>query len=196
MSYANKEVTRLVDSSDDDIELGTVQLTNYLQQYEYKVGADAKHRLKLGHMFRDVGHFREILHEGQVTVDPNVRIDILKNHVQETYGLKIGKMTLYRARAKARLEVFGDHSRGYKKLFDYAAAIHKANPGAVCKTFYWSRWMSLERACSRHVYVNFSKSFVGAQLKQLFWKAAKSSNKHDFDEAMAEIKAEKEAEFE
>ena len=71
--------------------------------------------------------------KGQVIVDPNVKIDILKNHVQETYGLKIGKMTLYRARAKARLEVFGNHSRGYKKLFDYTAAIHKADPGAVCK---------------------------------------------------------------
>ncbi|KAH9648646.1 SWIM-type domain-containing protein [Citrus sinensis] len=331
---ANKEVRRLVDSSDDDVELGTVQLTNYLQQHEYKVGADGKHRLKLGHVFRDVGHFREILHEvmarkrfaiktvysepvgtckkancpwyvagakmndgtgfilreynknhectlinktvkvtstwvaskikGQVAVDPNVKIDILKNHVQETYGLKIGKLTLYRARAKARLEVFGDHSRGYQKLFHYAAAIHKADPGAICKVLYgchlkgkyggvllaavgidgnngivslalcvceidntetWGWFMenlnnylddgrqvtfisdrqkglinaisttwptAYHRACSRHVYANFSKSFAGAQLKQLFWKAAKSSNKHDFDEAMAQIKAEKE----
>ncbi|KAK9202565.1 hypothetical protein WN944_017776 [Citrus x changshan-huyou] len=377
MSDANKEVRRLIDSSDDDVELGIVQLTNYFQQHEYKVGADGKHRLKLGHVFRDVGHFREILHEvmvrkrfaikivyseprrfvstckeancpwyvsgaklndgtgfilreynkhhecrltnktvkvtsawvaskikGQVAVDPNVKIDILKNHVQETYGLKIGKLTLYRARAKARLEVFGDHSRGYKKLFDYAAAIHKANPGAICKvlcdvisipnkvlfqrffvafpaqkntylhgcrpfigvdgchlkgkyggvllaavgidgnngivllalcvceienTETWGWFMenlnnylddgrqvtfisdrqkglinaisttwptAYHRACSRHVYANFSKSFAGAQLKQLFWKAAKSSNKHDFDEAMTEIKAEKEAAFE
>ena len=36
LSDANKEVTRPVDSSDDDIELGTIQLTNYLQQHEYK----------------------------------------------------------------------------------------------------------------------------------------------------------------
>ena len=52
------------------------------------------------------------------------------------------------------------------------------------------------RAYSRHLYANFSKSFASTQLKQLFWKAAKSSNKHDFDETMAEIKAEKEAAFE
>ena len=71
--------------------------------------------------------------KGQVVVDLNVKIDILKNHVQETYGLKIGKMTLYRARAKARLEVFGDHSRGYTKLFDYATTIHKTDSGVVCK---------------------------------------------------------------
>ncbi|KAH9801496.1 hypothetical protein KPL71_001059 [Citrus sinensis] len=43
--------------------------------------------------------------KGQVVVDPNVKIYILKNHVQETYGLKIGKMTLYRAKVKAKLEV-------------------------------------------------------------------------------------------
>ena len=53
--------------------------------------------------------------------------------MQETYGLKIEKMTLYRAKIKARLEVFGDYSRKYKKLFDYVAAIHKAYSGAVCK---------------------------------------------------------------
>ena len=63
---ANKEVTRLVDSSDDDVELDTVQLTNYLQQHEYKVSADGKYRLKIWHVFRDVGHFREILHEVMV----------------------------------------------------------------------------------------------------------------------------------
>ena len=48
-------------------------------------------------------------------------------YMQETYGLKIEKITLYRARAKARLEVFGEHSKGYHKLFEYAAAIHKVD---------------------------------------------------------------------
>ena len=32
-------------------------------------------------------------------------------------------------------------------------------------------------------------------MKQLFWRNAKSSNKHNFDKAMAEIKAEKEAAY-
>ena len=69
----------------------------------------------------------------QVVVNPNVEIDILKNYMQETFGLKIEKMTLYTARAKARLEVFGDHSKGYEKLFQYAATIHKVDPRAICK---------------------------------------------------------------
>ena len=64
--------------------------------------------------------------ESQVAIDSNVKIDLLKNYMQETYGLKIEKITLYRARAKAWLEVFGEHSKGYHKLFEYAAAIHKA----------------------------------------------------------------------
>ncbi|KAH9681171.1 SWIM-type domain-containing protein [Citrus sinensis] len=354
LSGDNKEVKRVVDSSDDDIELGTVKLTNYIQQHEYKVGADGKNRLKLGHVFRDAAHFREILHEvmirkgfaiktvyseprrfvgtckevgcpwyvagaklndgtgfilrqynkkheyrltgktvkmssswvaskikSQVAIDPNVNIDLLKNFIQETYGLKIENLTLYRARGKARIEVFGDYSKGYQKLFEYAAAIHKADPGAICKhkemlfngcrpfigvdrchlkgkyggvllaaigmdgnngivplaicvceienTETWGWFMehlhsyledgrqvtfvsdiqkglinaisntwptAYHRACSRHVYANFSKSFAGAQLKQLFWKATKSCNKHDFEEAMAEIKAVKEAAFE
>ncbi|KAK9206499.1 hypothetical protein WN943_016776 [Citrus x changshan-huyou] len=63
LSGDNKEVKGVIDSSDDDIELGTVKLTNYIEQHEYKVGADGKNRLKLGHVFRDVAHFREILHE-------------------------------------------------------------------------------------------------------------------------------------
>ncbi|KAH9768456.1 SWIM-type domain-containing protein [Citrus sinensis] len=178
LSGDNEEVKGVVDSSDDDIELGTIKLTNYIQQHEYKVGADRKNRLKLGHVFIDVAHFREILHEvmirkgfaiktvyseprrfvgtckeagcpcktvkvssswvaskikSQVAIDPNVKIDLLKNFMQETYGLKIENLTLYRARAKARTEVFGDHSKGYQKLFEYAAAIHKADPGAICK---------------------------------------------------------------
>ncbi|KAK9230122.1 hypothetical protein WN944_023089 [Citrus x changshan-huyou] len=139
LSNDNKEVKGIVDSSNDDIELGTVKLTNYIQQHEYKLGADGKNKLKLGHMFRDIAHFKEILHEvatkikSQVTVDPNVKIDLLKNFIKETYGLKIKNMTLYRATTKARIEVFGDHLKGYQKLFKYVAAIHKTNPGAICK---------------------------------------------------------------
>ncbi|KAK9181033.1 hypothetical protein WN944_024170 [Citrus x changshan-huyou] len=47
------------------------------------------------------------------------------------------------------------------------------------------------RACCRHVYANFARDHAGAKLRNLFWRAAKSSNKHDFDEAMALIKDEK-----
>ena len=71
--------------------------------------------------------------KSQVAIDLNVKIDILKNYMQETFGLKIEKMTLYTARAKARLEVLGDHSKGYDKLFQYAATIHKVDPRAICK---------------------------------------------------------------
>lgn len=164
---ADKEVKNVINSFDNNIELGTTQLTNYLEQYEYKVGADGKYRLKLGHVLRDVIHFREILNKvmarkmfaiktvyselrrfvatckqtgcpwyvvgakmndrsgfilweynkkhdyrptnksvkvtftwvatkikNQVVVDPKVKIDILKYYMQETFRLKIKKMTL------------------------------------------------------------------------------------------------------
>ena len=42
LSDDNKEVKGVVDSSDDDIELGTFKLTNYIQQHEYRVGAYGK----------------------------------------------------------------------------------------------------------------------------------------------------------
>ena len=51
----------------------------------------------------------------------------------QTHGLKIEKITLYRTTAKAQLEVFEDHSKGYQKLFEYAAVIYKVNPGAIYK---------------------------------------------------------------
>ena len=62
-----------------------------------------------------------------------MKIDLLKNYMQETYGLKIKKMTLYGARAKAWLEVFENHSKECQKLFEYAVAIYKADPRAISK---------------------------------------------------------------
>ena len=53
--------------------------------------------------------------------------------MRETFMLKIEKMTFYRARVKTSLEVFRDHSKAYQKLFQYAATIHKADSGAICK---------------------------------------------------------------
>ncbi|KAK9233002.1 hypothetical protein WN943_023251 [Citrus x changshan-huyou] len=267
LSYDNKEVKGIIDSSNDDIELETVKLTNYIQQHEYKLSTDGKNKLKLGHMFRDIAHFREILHEvatkikSQVIVDPNVKINLLKNFKKETYGLKIKNMTLYRATANARIKVFGDHLKGYQKLFKYVAAIHKTDPGAICKVL-CDAVSILDKVLFQRFFVSFSvqrnafpnscRHFIGVdgchlkgkysgvllatvgmdgnngivplaicvykientetwewfmehlhsyidderQLKQLFRKATKSCNKHDFDEGMAEIKAVKEAVFE
>ena len=59
----DKEVKKVIYSSDDDIKLDTTQLTNYLEEHEYKMGIDGKHRLKLRHVFREIVHFREILNE-------------------------------------------------------------------------------------------------------------------------------------
>lgn len=53
----------MISSFDDDIELGTAQLTNYLVEHEYKVGVNGKQRLKLKHIFRDVVYFKKILNE-------------------------------------------------------------------------------------------------------------------------------------
>ncbi|KAH9789142.1 SWIM-type domain-containing protein [Citrus sinensis] len=328
-----REVEMVVNSSDEDKNAGSVQFRDYLEKHEYKLDADGIHKLRMSDVFRDVGHFREVLHEmmvrkgfninikyseprryyatckepgcpwfvnggrlndrngfwlrgyhkkhecrftkqsvkvtstwiaemikEHVAIDLNVKISILKTYMQEKFRLKIEKLTMYRARERVRILVYGDQSKGYQKLFQYAAAIHQANPGAMCKvlcdtgkysgvllaavaadankgivslalsiceienTETWSWFLehlhnyfddgrhvtfindrqkgllnaipntlpfAYHMACCRHVCANFARDHAGAKLRNLFWRAAKSSNKHDFDEAMALIKDEK-----
>ncbi|KAH9780252.1 SWIM-type domain-containing protein [Citrus sinensis] len=282
----SREFQMVVNSSDEDMNLGSVQFRNYLEKHEYKLDADGVHMLMVGDVFRDVGHFREVLHEVMVRKGFNINIKYSEprryyatckepgcpwTYMQEKFRLKIEKLTMYRAREKARVLVYGDHSKGYEKLFQYATAIHQADPRAICKvlcdavsypekclfqrffvafpaqknaflngcrpfigidgchlngkyggvllaaiatdankgivplavTFISDRqkgllnaipntWPSAyHRAYCRHVYANFAKDHVGAKLRNLFWRAAKSSNRHDFNEAMALIKEEK-----
>ncbi|KAH9744160.1 SWIM-type domain-containing protein [Citrus sinensis] len=321
-----REFQMAVNSSDEDMNLGSVQFRNYLEKHEYKLDGDGVHRLRVvmcsgilndrnGFWLRGYHKKHECrltkksvkvtstwiaeMIKGHVAIDANVKISLLRTYMQEKFRLKIEKLTMYRAREKARVLVYGDHSKGYEKLFQYAAAIHQADPGAICKvlcdtasypekclfqrffvafpaqknaflngcrpfigidgchlkgkyggvllaaiatdankgivplaicvceienteTWTWflehlhnylddgrqvtfisdrqkgllnaipNTWPSAyHRACCRHVYANFAKDHAGAKLRNLFWRAAKSSNRHDFNEAMALIKEEK-----
>ncbi|KAK9184926.1 hypothetical protein WN943_025278 [Citrus x changshan-huyou] len=71
--------------------------------------------------------------KSKVTVDPHVKISVLREFMLETYGVRIGDLKLYRARERARKDINGDHARGYEDLFQYAAVIHKYDPSAICK---------------------------------------------------------------
>ncbi|KAK9186817.1 hypothetical protein WN944_018206 [Citrus x changshan-huyou] len=71
--------------------------------------------------------------KSKVVVDPHVKIYVLHEFMQETFGVRIGNLKLYRARERARTDIHGDHARGYKDLFQYAAVILKYDPGAICK---------------------------------------------------------------
>ncbi|KAK9211647.1 hypothetical protein WN943_001024 [Citrus x changshan-huyou] len=86
-------------------------------------------RLKLGHIFRDV-HLREILHE--VMVRKRFAIKTVYSEPRRFVGTCKEDDCPW-ARAKTRLEILEDHSKGYQKLFDYTIAIHKVDPGVVCK---------------------------------------------------------------
>ncbi|KAK9208792.1 hypothetical protein WN944_001152 [Citrus x changshan-huyou] len=292
------EVEMVVNSLDEDKNAGSVQFKDYLEKHDYKLDADGIHRLIMGDVFRDVGHFREVLHEVMVRKGFNINIKyseprryyatckepgypwfvnggrlndrngfwlrgyhkkhecrLTKQSVKEKFRLKIEKLTMYRAREKARILVYGDQFKGYQKLFQYAAAIHQADLGAMCKGKYggvllaaiavdankgivplalfvceientetWSWFLehlhnyfddgrqvtfisdrqkgllnaipntwpfAYHKACCRHVYANFARDHAGAKLRNLFWRAVKSNNKHDFDEAMTLIKDEK-----
>ncbi|KAH9735134.1 SWIM-type domain-containing protein [Citrus sinensis] len=71
--------------------------------------------------------------KSKVVVDPHVKISVLREFMLETYGVRIGDLKLNRARERARKDINGDHARGYEDLFQYAAVIHKYDPGAICK---------------------------------------------------------------
>lgn len=74
--------------------------------------------------------------------------------MQETYGLKVEMMTLYNARAKAKVKVFRDPSKGYKKLFEYVVVIYKADLRAICKVL-CDVISLLTRYCSKDFFVAF-----------------------------------------
>ena len=69
----------------------------------------------------------------KVVVDPHVKIFVLHEFMQETYGVRIGDLKLYRARERARKDINKDHAKGYKDLFQYIAVIHKYDPDVICK---------------------------------------------------------------
>ncbi|XP_057809025.1 uncharacterized protein LOC131023500 [Salvia miltiorrhiza] len=52
------------------------------------------------------------------------------------------------------------------------------------------------RNCARHVYCNWKKEFKGPTLKNLFWKAARSTYQAQWEAALEEIKVENEAAYE
>ncbi|KAK9184816.1 hypothetical protein WN943_025167 [Citrus x changshan-huyou] len=258
-----REFQMVVNSSDEDMNLGSVQFRNYLKKHEYKLDADGVHRLRVGDVFKDIGHFREVLHE--VMVRKGFNINIKYSEPRRYYatckepsclwfvnGARLNDRNGFWLRGyhkKHECRLTKKSVKGYEKLFQYAAAIHQADPGAICKVLcdavsypekcLFKRFfvafpkqknaffngcrpftgidgyhlkgkyggvllaaiatdankgivpLALCVACCRHVYANFAKDHAGAKLRNHFWRAAKSSNKHDFNEAMALIKEKK-----
>lgn len=52
------------------------------------------------------------------------------------------------------------------------------------------------RNCARHVYCNWKKQFKGATLKNMFWKAVRSTYQQEWNEAVEEMKAENQRAYE
>ncbi|KAH9743893.1 SWIM-type domain-containing protein [Citrus sinensis] len=147
--------------------------------------------------------------KSKVAVDPHVKISVLCKFMLETYGVRIGDLKLYRARERARKDINGDHAMGYEDLFQYAAVIHKYDPGAICKVLCdvvtrlervqkgllgaieitWPT--AYHKPCARHIYANFCKEHPGVSLRNLFWRAISSTNKFDYAIAMEKLKKEK-----
>nr|GEZ55338.1 hypothetical protein CTI12_AA107650 [Tanacetum cinerariifolium] len=49
-------------------------------------------------------------------------------------------------------------------------------------------YLMLIRQCTRHIYTNFKKKWSGLQYKRLFWGAASTTMREEFDQIMAQFK--------
>lgn len=67
-----REVQMVVNFSNDDINVGSVQFTNYLEKHEYKLDVNGIYRLRFTGVFRDVGHFRQVLHKVMIRMGFNI----------------------------------------------------------------------------------------------------------------------------
>lgn len=67
-----REVQMVVNFSNDDINVGSVQFTNYLEKHEYKLDVNRIYRLRFTGVFRDVGHFRQVLHKVMIRKGFNI----------------------------------------------------------------------------------------------------------------------------
>ncbi|KAH9659600.1 SWIM-type domain-containing protein [Citrus sinensis] len=157
--------------------------------------------------------------KSKVVVDPHVKISVLHEFMQETFGVRIGNLKLYRARERARTDIHGDHARGYEDLFQYAAVILKYDPAQRnalyngCRPYIGldgchlkSKYGGVLLAAIRSPFAVIGKRLLGAirntqltafyrsswsYFENLFWRAVSSTNKFNHAAAMEKLKKEK-----
>lgn len=69
-----REVQMVVNSSNDAINISSVQFRNQLEKYEHKLDVERIHKLRVGDVFRNMSHFKQVLHE--VIVRKKIKINI------------------------------------------------------------------------------------------------------------------------
>jgi hypothetical protein len=64
--------------------------------------------------------------------DPTWTVHALRERVKRDYNINIPKWVAYRAKTIAMKKVYGSEVEYYQNSRDYAAAVHKWNPGNMC----------------------------------------------------------------
>lgn len=55
----------------------------------------------------------------------------LQNKFREDYGIMVSYTKCWYARARAKIMLYGDGAKQYKKVHDYATTVLKYNPGST-----------------------------------------------------------------
>lgn len=64
--------------------------------------------------------------------DPTWTVYALRERVKRDYNINIPKWVAYRAKTIAMKKIYGSEVEHYQNSRDYAAAVHKWNPGSMC----------------------------------------------------------------
>ncbi|KAH6773256.1 hypothetical protein C2S51_011660 [Perilla frutescens var. frutescens] len=111
---------------------------------------------------------------------PDIKIKELATHIMNRYGCDVSVPKLYRARLKAQ-ENLRD-GLGYTFISDQQKGLTNALIELAPHDEH--------RNCARHVYCNWKKQFKGPTLKNLFWRATRSTYVAAYKKALEDMKVE------
>ncbi|KAF7827346.1 uncharacterized protein G2W53_018510 [Senna tora] len=148
--------------------------------------------------------------ESKLRSNPKTKIKELVDMAKRKWSQTLKKGKASRAKKIALEKIHGSNTEQFKRLFDFCHELLRSNPGSTVKlsTCDAPNMQSLvsggtagllpsisellpnvdQHFCVRHLYNNFRKKFPGQTLKELMWKAAKSTYPAEWEKIMLEMR--------
>ncbi|GKA38869.1 hypothetical protein Tco_0731420 [Tanacetum coccineum] len=126
----------------------------------------------------------------QVRVNPDIPVKAVQDQLQRELEVQIAMSKAFKAKAKAKREIRGDHCLGDdidlhpNSNFTFISNRQKGIIPAI-KTIYPS---AEHRYCLQHIHENMKQGWCGQAYKDLLWRAASATNVSDFKKCMLELK--------
>ncbi|KAA8541876.1 hypothetical protein F0562_023028 [Nyssa sinensis] len=95
-----------------------------------------------------------------IRTNPDIKVDAMQTHLQQTYGIEASRMQLYRAKRRALDEIEGKHGSSYTMLPMYASEIRRTNPGSLVK-IECQRPSLLMNPLFKRIFIAFEALFKG-----------------------------------